>query len=608
MQKVQTALQRICFGTLCLLTLSRLSAQVPLKIEKIMYRPPLDGVLELSAPFGEFRNNHFHSGVDYRIGGKAGASVYAVLDGYVSRIVVRPDGFGKAVYVNHANGKTSVYAHLDAFADSVAAYVRAKQYATRQFAQDLSLRPGELPVVQGQVLGYGGDSGSSRGPHLHFELRSQKTEFPRNYFADNIFRPKDTIAPVLSDLVVYQMDTLLGLPISRYSDVAISKGKGKKNKSGVKNNDTIVVPQTCYLGIIASDQINGIKMNNSVYLIRLLVDGVTCFEWTNDAFSFARTRFANALGDGTAAAGDGRTVLRTYKHKSWEVDFIKVSRMEGIIRLRPNQIRRINIRLEDESGNRTDFSCLLKGADRRSAYVLPPHIKRDSSWMAVPMGKKMELKRKSFGLTFPANALYEGIIVKADPVSARHSAVGEVLQISCLDIPGSYSGTSWHAGVKLSYPEKEIPAALQGKVTWAYEKITKENARSKTAGVSAFAGALTTASKNGYLECTVRGPGNYGFCVDTVSPVIGFKNVIENEVIGTKSRIEIDVRDNFSGVTAVDVFWNEAWILSDYDQKNRLLSVSVQGDLKGREPEGVLRVCARDALGNESSKKIALKL
>ena len=615
MQKAQILLLTLLGGFLCTQIISETRAQAPLRLEKLTYVTPLEGELVTSAPYGELRNNHFHSGVDYKIGGITGASVRAVLDGYVVRIVVRPDGFGKAVYINHANGRTSVYAHLDAFAEPLAQFIRKKQYELKRFDLDVSFKPEEFPVTKQQVIGYAGDSGNSGGPHLHFEIRDQKKEHPRNFYKDGIFKPLDTIAPVLKDLIIYGIDTIKGVPIAHFmsplarpSGIAKASRKSKKAKlfsskpEGFKDGDTIPVPSSFYLGIQASDAVNGKEQPVPVYLVRVLLDGACNFEWMRDFFDFSRTRYANAVEDYATAARDGRNILRCYKQKTWDVDFIKVCKMEGVISMKPNQIRKVNVRLEDETGNRRDYTIFLKGSNQFSKYTLPKQLREDTSWFALPRGIKKEFKRNDFTVSFPANALYEGALMHLGTRPIKNGTVSGLIDISVLDIPGSFSGTPWHSAVRLSYPERLIPEALRNKTTWVRVKPSDSGDSLRVDNV------LKTELRDGSLQCATTEPGAYSLTVDTISPTIIFKNVVPNDTIGSKARIEIEIKDNLSGVAQYEALWNNQWVLAEYDPKNQMLIVSVQQELVGANKEGILQINVRDRLGNFKSENISLKL
>src|SRR5690554_867406 len=146
------------------------------------FRNPLGITNYLSGNFGELRTNHFHSGIDIKTNQKEGYRVYSVADGYVSRINVSPRGYGNAIYIDHPNGYTSVYAHLQKFSDEIQRFVRDYQYAQQSFAVEIYPKAHEITVKSGDIIALSGNSGSSGGPHLHFEIRDTKTEEPVNPF------------------------------------------------------------------------------------------------------------------------------------------------------------------------------------------------------------------------------------------------------------------------------------------------------------------------------------------------------------------------------------------------------------------------------------------
>src|SRR4051812_39094037 len=140
------------------------------------FRNPLNIPLQLVANFGEIRANHWHMGLDIRTQQKVNLPVYAAADGYVSRVSVEPGGFGQAIYINHPNGYTTVYGHLNSFFPALAAYVKEQQYAKESWAINLILTPDLFPVKKGMLIARSGSTGASEGPHVHFEIRDTKTE------------------------------------------------------------------------------------------------------------------------------------------------------------------------------------------------------------------------------------------------------------------------------------------------------------------------------------------------------------------------------------------------------------------------------------------------
>ena len=153
---------------LCLLSYAGFSQE---NIPKDYFSNPLDIPLLLSGNFGELRSNHFHSGLDIKTQQREGLPVYAPADGYVKRIKVSHYGYGKALYLQHPNGYSSVYAHLQSYAGPIQQYVKEHQYNKESFEIELFPESDVLPVKKGQIIAYSGNSGSSGGPHLHFEIR-----------------------------------------------------------------------------------------------------------------------------------------------------------------------------------------------------------------------------------------------------------------------------------------------------------------------------------------------------------------------------------------------------------------------------------------------------
>lgn len=166
-----------------------------------------------SANFGELRPGHFHGGVDIKTDGAVGKELVAVADGYVSRLSVAPGGYGRALYITLRNGHTAVYGHILRFRDDLEQRVDAERRRTRRNSVNLWFRPDEFPVAQGDVVARSGNSGSSFGPHLHFELRQTSTQRTLNTVRMGIIRPEDHIAPLMLGLRYAEVDTLDGIPV-----------------------------------------------------------------------------------------------------------------------------------------------------------------------------------------------------------------------------------------------------------------------------------------------------------------------------------------------------------------------------------------------------------
>ena len=189
------------------------------------FRPPLDITLVAAGTFGELRSNHFHSGIDIKTQQREGLKVYSTADGYISRIKVAHFGYGKALYITHRNGYTTVYGHLQKFSPKIEAYIKKHQYEKESFEIELFPNPVDLPLEKSEIIAFSGNTGGSGGPHLHYEIRDNQ-ERPLNpmLFGLDI---TDTTKPIISEVYAY--------PISE--DAHVNKSKKKQKLRLIDNRD-----------------------------------------------------------------------------------------------------------------------------------------------------------------------------------------------------------------------------------------------------------------------------------------------------------------------------------------------------------------------------------
>ena len=274
---------------LCNMTASAQSLQPP-KLDNPLHLDPAP-----SGTFAEIRTNHFHSGIDLRIGGDdgVGTPVYAPADGYVSRLRISAYDGGKMLYINHAGNITTVYLHLDGYHGAIAAYVRRLQAAGQCYALDTIVEEGQLPIKRGQLIAYAGNSGMSGGPHLHYEVRNTRTQQslnPLNYGLTLVdvqppaikgirLLPADKKSRINSGKVPYQVD--------------LSQMSGRLGTAV----NPITVLGRFYIGVYASDQSEGSTQNNGYERIDIWVDGRPFFQYKMDVITYSNTRAINAQLD-----------------------------------------------------------------------------------------------------------------------------------------------------------------------------------------------------------------------------------------------------------------------------------------------------------------------
>lgn len=235
-----------------------------------VFRPPFDFPLTLSGNFGELRSNHFHGGVDFKTQGEVGKPIHCIADGYVSRVLVTPGGYGQAIFITHPNGYTSVYGHVLKFASAVAKVVEEYQYRHETFAVDLKFEPHQVSFKAGEIIALSGNEGYSFGPHLHMEIRRTDTGElidPLQFYTDKI---KDTTPPRASMIMLYPQ---------RGAGV-VEGSQRKKSISVASLGQPVSAWGKIAAGIKAYDYMDGTHNNYGVRSVVLYVDTTEVFRST----------------------------------------------------------------------------------------------------------------------------------------------------------------------------------------------------------------------------------------------------------------------------------------------------------------------------------------
>ncbi|MDR0815735.1 MAG: M23 family metallopeptidase, partial [Bacteroidales bacterium] len=275
---------------LCLTTF-RLSGQA---LKDTVFHHPLDLPVALAATFGELRPNHFHAGIDYRTQGAIGHKIRAAEAGYVSRVSMAPSGYGKALYITHPNGYTTVYGHLDSFYQEVAEWVKQIQYQRERFQVDLYPDSSQFRVKRGQVIAISGNTGGSSGPHLHFEVRDTQTEDIVNPLMFGL-GVKDRVAPVIRKIAIFPIGDSSTVNGSHDKLVLPVEKQGRNYK--IQGNKKLNIQGEVAFGIEAYDQVSGTENKCGIYALRLYIDSAIWFSQSMDRFAFAASRYINSLID-----------------------------------------------------------------------------------------------------------------------------------------------------------------------------------------------------------------------------------------------------------------------------------------------------------------------
>ncbi|MBQ4279151.1 MAG: M23 family metallopeptidase [Rikenellaceae bacterium] len=528
------------FGLACLLAGVHTAAAQP-----GYYRQPMDHTPALSANFGEMRPGHFHSGIDLKTEGVTGKRVRAAADGYISRIAVQPGGYGRALYVTHPNGTTTVYGHLLDFADEVEQAVRDEQYRRRSFTVELFPDASQFPVRQGDVIARSGNSGSSGGPHLHFEVRETASQKPVNVLARGLLKVTDNIPPYVVKLHVIGVDTVQGVPVHT---VRRTLGVQRTAAGTYRLADTTALrigPAT-YFGVEVAERKNGVTNPMGTYRIQEKVDGQVVFELANDGFLFSQTRYVNAAALYAENLKTRNDVFRLVRLPNNKLPIYTAVRRKGIVTPADSSRHRVEIMAEDDSGNASVLAFTVRLGDAPR----PPEAPEG----AVPVlwYRDKTIEDGGMRVTLPANALYESILFTSQIGPRRPDSFSPVYRVHEKDVPlqGSYT---------LSLEAGDIEPRLRGKVL-----LAEVNDK----GIAGAAGGRWT---NGRVEGRLRSFGRYCIVADTVPPGIvpSFKSGADLSATATLS---FTIGDNLSGIDRYEVLIDGQWALFEYDPKNRRIT------------------------------------
>jgi len=546
------------------------------------YRSPVDFPIGLSGTFGEPRTNHFHSGIDIRTQQATGKKIYAIADGYISRISVSPSGYGKALYITHYDGNTSVYGHLLSFNETITEYVTAEQYKNETFAINLTLEPSQIPVKKGTVVALSGNSGSSAGPHLHFEIRDTETEEPLNPQAFG-FKVEDRTPPTLKELRVIPKSPETTIENSERAlniDLTGSNGKYKLTK-----RDNIHIAGKVSFGILATDQSVNSTSGNGVYSISLFIDNKPVFRQKMDRINFDNSRCVNSASDYAEFINNKKRFQITEIQPGNTAQIYEIAEDRGIYTFDNERVYEVKYEVGDFAGN---ISTLL-------FYVVGEEVDFDK--------KPSETDINGYHITWDERFDYAGEGIRFygnqgtffDDFLFRHSierqrptqALAPVHVVGNPEIP-----MKTFASLLIKPDEETLKKYDSNKLLI----VSIDSKGNFSAHESVF--------QNGNIIAQIREMGKFTIAADVTAPVITPVNIAEGKKITAQKDIQVKITDNLSGINTYTGTLNGKWILMDYDRKNRLLKYTFDDRLQ--KGENIFTLEVTDYAGNKS--EITMKL
>jgi len=501
------------------------------------FRYPLDLVPSIAGSFGDLRPNHFHSGMDFRTNQREGYPIFAVSDGYIARLRVQIGGFGQAIYINHPNGYTSVYAHLSAYAPSLAQKVKSAQYDLKQFEVDFPLGSNQIVVKKGQVIGWSGNTGSSGGPHLHFELRDTQTEEIINPQLFGLTIP-DKVNPEFKTLYVYALN---GLPFSEKTSKKALPLVASKGEYILNTPKTILLPADAGLGIIALDRTSPQGAFHGLYSIELSLDEQVIYTASWERFSFDHTKAINSHLDYFALKTSGISIHKSFVDPGNPLQIYGEN--NGHIQLKDDRIHQIRYTITDVAGNSSTLSFKVQ---RDPTSSIQKVLAKENVFYA---SQDNSFSNAAVQLSLPKGTLYNDI-------GFEYAATAK--------LAGSYSqqhriyraSTPIHQAYTLSIKvDGPIPEKLQAKT------IIKD-----TKGTS-----YESSYQNGWVNAKVKSFGTFYVTIDSVAPSITPITLSKNKIMTEKTKLVFKIADQLSGIGKFNGAIDGQWVLFEYDQKTGTL-------------------------------------
>lgn len=547
-----------------------LSAQVTYPDQ--YFRLPLDLPMSLSGAFGEIRANHLHSGIDLRTNQEEGYPVYAVANGFVSRIRVQAYGFGYALYIDHPNGYTSVYGHLKQYNEKITAWLRQKQYEVEQFDVDLFPKPGELPVLKNDIVALTGSSGISGGPHLHYEIRNTITEYPINPLLFG-YHLADTIPPHIKSLRIIPLKGR-GRVNGKATPLDLQVLKTNVNNYRISSLHPIELSGEIVFGVDYEDFQNGNEIPTGVYSIGFYLDNLCYSSFRMETFSFKQNKAANSILDYAECMKSGHRYVRSIVEPWNPLKIYEVVQDNGIFRFTDNQSHDVRIEVKDFHGNTSVLTIPVKS----KVVIIPPVI--HTGFQKVFYGNRNNtFETPNMKISIPKGDLYDTLYFK-------YSAEGTDRRLlsSVYSIQDKY--TPVHDYYTLSIKTKPLNPELQEKVVMV--RLDDD-------------GSLIAAGGDwlkGFMTAKVNTFGRFGVALDTIPPVIkpltnfNKKSYLEDGVL------QFRITDNLSGIKTYRGFLNGKWVLMSFDGKSSRLTLDLEGlTLPG---ENTLSIELEDRVGNKT--------
>ena len=533
--------------------------------------PPLEIPLRYSGTYGELRPNHFHAGVDLKTQGREGFPVYAVEDGFLSRIKVDTGSYGKVIYLDHPEiNKSTVYAHLNRFSPKIQNYVKGEQYLHQTYEIQRYLRPTQIPVKKGEIIGYSGNTGNSFGPHLHFEVRDRESEEPMNPLQFGL-EAADHDPPTIQGFYLYESEQ--PQVVTTFENRTMIALKTVKERIQYSATDTISVQGYYSFGIQSFDRLDLSANKNGWYRLELKRNDSLISELIIDRFNFTENPLINRSIDYHFYETSNNRVLLTTKETSNPLGFFKNSPSTELFKAEAGKIDDWKLTLSDYSGNTSSIDWTTKGVEG---------VKK----MSVPFGNSEINQRVNNQLLNAQLIAIENSIYSIEDLDFYLS--GDTLSIRPKDVL-----------VRNPLLLKIIPKEIKQKPSWLsyafFGRIGKKGTN------------FIRKVESDTLSVTLRNTGDFHFAYDSIAPVVTPRNFSSGQAINGYRYLEIEAEDKETGIKSFEGSIDGQWVLFEHEPKKNRFTFDTS-DILLIPGVHTLEFEVEDLLGNKTKKTFSLTI
>ncbi|WP_299526653.1 M23 family metallopeptidase [Winogradskyella sp.] len=529
------------------------------------FKNPLDITLVLSGTFGELRSSHFHAGIDFKTQQRQGLKVYASAEGYISRIKISHYGYGKALYITHPNGYTTVYGHLQKFSERLEKYIKECQYEKESFEVEVFPGSEELMIAPNEVIAYSGNTGSSGGPHLHFEIRDNQ-ERPMNPMIFGI-RAKDTKPPFVSAVYAYPKD-----------NDAVINGKSERvplrlipQKSGSYEVEKITAYGNIGFGITSYDKQDLAPNNNGVSNIQTFFNGNKSLEIDFKRFSFDESKHIKRLIDYGYFKENKSRIQKLFIEKNNPLSLYKDAYDNGYLRIEDSTSSVYKVRIRDYEGNETWVNIPITGKYEK----LKKDIEDHSDKSVIYTNESSELKAGNIKVNFYENTVYDDVLVDFKVNS-------DTLHLHTDNIPLQ---KNFYINYDLSnYKSEHLDKVFIARLYGYYKKPSY----------------VSTKRKGHILSAGSKTLGTYTLAMDTIAPTIKPINFQNKKWLSKYRYLKVKIDDDLSGISKYRATVNGKWILMEYDYKTKTLVHDFNDNIV-KDTKNDLKIIVTDNVGNSST-------